>query len=157
MARGHAVAHSAPSIRLESAARGFIAGFAATLVFHQGMLTLLHSVGIVPHMAFDLQPTPPFGVPHVWSLAFWGGVWGILFVWIVGHLPQGKLYWIDAVIFGTVAPTLVAWFVVDPLKGMQIGDGWLPAGIVAALLVNGAWGLGTALFMRLGYERLQET
>ena len=156
MAQSHAASHTAPSIRLESVARGFIAGFAATLVFHQGMLSILHGGGLAPMTAFDLQSTQPFGVPHIWSLAFWGGMWGIAFAWIVGHLPQGKLYWIDAVLFGAVAPTLVAWFVVDPIKGLSPGNGWHSVGIVTALLLNGAWGLGTGLFMRLGHERPQE-
>jgi hypothetical protein len=154
MAQGHAVAHTGPSIRLETAARGFVAGVAATLLVHQGMLTLLHSAGLVPATAFSLEPTQPFGVPQVWSLAFWGGVWGIIFVWVVGHLPQEKLYWVDAVIFGALAPTLIAWFVVDPLKGLPLGNGWHAAGIATALLVNGAWGLGTAVFLRLGRARL---
>src|ERR1039458_1896916 len=98
-------------------ARGFIAGFASTLMFHQGILMLLYSAGLAPNMPFALQPTQPLGVPEVYSLALWGGVWGILFLWVVGHLPQGRLYWIDSVIFGAVAPSLVAWFVVMPLKG----------------------------------------
>ena len=156
MAQGHAIAHREPIMRLDTAARGFIAGFAATLVFHQGMLTVLHSLGIAPQAAFDMQAAAPFGVPQVWSLAFWGGLWGILFVWVVGHLPQGALYWVDAVIFGALAPTLVAWFVVAPLKGMPLGNGWHAAGIATALLVNGAWGFGTALFMRLGHAHLAE-
>jgi hypothetical protein len=156
MAQSHAGAHTASSIRLETAARGFIAGFAATLVFHQGMLSILHSSGLAPMTVFDMQSTQPFGVPHIWSLAFWGGIWGIGFAWIVGHLPPGKVYWLDAVAFGAVAPTLVAWFIVDPIKGLPPGNGWHAAGIVTALLVNGAWGLGTGLFMRLGHERLQE-
>jgi len=157
VAQGHIVSRSVPAIRLETAARGFIAGFASTLMFHQGMLTILYGLGIVPDAAFAMQPMPPFGVPQVWSLAFWGGLWGILFVWVVGHLPQGKLYWIDAMIFGAVAPTLVAWFVVDPIKGLPLGNGWHAAGIATALLANGAWGLGTGLFMRLGHERLRES
>ena len=151
MAQTHAVMHAAPSIQLAAAARGFIAGAAATLVFHQGMLTCLHMAGLSPNMPFALQPTQPFGLPQVWSLAFWGGVWGIAFVWIVGHLPQGRLYWADAVIFGAVVPTLIAWFVVDPLKGLPLGNGWHAAGIATALIVNAAWGLGTGLFLRLGH------
>jgi hypothetical protein len=70
------------------------------------------------------------------------------------HLPQGRLYWIDSVIFGAAAPSRVAWFVVMPLKGMPLRSGWHAAGIATALLVNGAWGLGTGLFLRLRHERI---
>jgi hypothetical protein len=143
-----------------SAARGFnrapaefLAGFASVLVFHQGMLTLLHAVGLTATVPFVLHSTMPFGVPQVWSLAFWGGVWGIIFAWAAQSLPGGRMYWLDAVLFGAVVPSLVAWFVVLPLKGLPMGGGWQPAGIATALLVNGAWGLGTALFLWLGAER----
>jgi hypothetical protein len=148
----YAAAHNSSETSVSHIARGFIAGFASTLMFHQGMLMILHSVGMTPNMPFALQATQPFGVPQVWSLAFWGGLWGIVFFWVVGHLPQGRLYWIDSVIFGALAPSLVAWFVVMPLKGMPVGGDWHAAAIMTALLVNGAWGLGTGLFLRLGHE-----
>jgi hypothetical protein len=149
----YAATHTSSVTSLNQIARGFIAGFASTLMFHQGMLMLLYSAGLTPNMPFVLQPTQPLGVPEVYSLAFWGGAWGIVFLWVVGHLPQGRPYWIDSVIFGAVAPSLVAWFVVMPLKGMPMGGGWHAAGIATALLVNGAWGLGTGLFLRLGHEQ----
>ena len=113
---------------------------------------LLHSTGMTSNLPFDLQPTHPLGVPEVWSLAFWGGIWGIAFLWIVGHLPQGRLYWIASIIFGAVAPSLVAWFVVMPLKDMPVGEGWHADGILTALLVNGAGGLGAGILLRLGHE-----
>jgi hypothetical protein len=36
-----------------------------------------------------------------------------------------------------------------PIKGMGLAGGWDPKIIVGALLLNGAWGLGAALLMRL--------
>jgi hypothetical protein len=62
---------------------GFIAGFLAVLVFHQGMVALLHIIGALSHGPYSMQPVPPLGIPHVWDAAFWGGVWGIAFVLIV--------------------------------------------------------------------------
>ena len=41
-----------------------------------------------------------------------------------------------------------AFFVVFPMKGLPIGRGWKPDLVVGALLLNGAWGFGVALFMR---------
>ena len=59
---------------------GFVAGFFATLVFHQLMLALLYWAGVALFGPFPIAPTHhPFRVPVVISLAFRGGVWGILF------------------------------------------------------------------------------
>ena len=49
---------------------------------------------------------------------------------------------------GALLPSIVALFVVMPLKGMPAAGGWSPAIIAGALLLNGAWGIGLALFMR---------
>lgn len=88
--------------------RTFIAGFAATLVFHQGVLWLMYQAGTVARAPWNMAPVPPFGVPAVVSLAFWGGLWG-------GAFFAG-------------------------------GD---PRILVGALLLNGAWGLGVMLLMKL--------
>jgi hypothetical protein len=45
------------------------------------------------------------------------------------------------------ALSLVAFFVVPPIKGEPIPALW--PRFLAALLVNAAWGLGTALFLKL--------
>src|SRR5689334_13408847 len=56
---------------------GFVAGAIAVLVFHQGTLAMLHGLGLTDRAAFPMKSTAPFGVPQIWSLAFWGGVWGL--------------------------------------------------------------------------------
>jgi hypothetical protein len=133
--------------------KAFLAGFFSTLVFHQGLLAILHTAGASPRAAYSMEPVAPLRVPAVLSLAFWGGVWGIL-LWLVIQRYQGSaLYWILALIVGAVAPSLVALFVVLPLKGQPAGGGGNPKLIVGALLLNGAWGIGVAVFMRL-FRRL---
>ena len=139
---------------------GFIAGFAATLVFHQPVLYLLHMAGLTPGLPYSLKEVPPFGVPQCLSLAFWGGVWGILFESVEPRLPRRESgYWLAAIVFGAVFPTLVAWFVVLPLKGMPAAGGFHLPGLFVGPIVNAAWGLGTALFLNLrpapaaGYAR----
>lgn len=87
---------------------GFIAGFWATLVFHQLMVAFLRGVGVVPFLPYSWTPTEPFGIPAVLSLAFWGGVWGIIFMLIDGRFPPGAGYWAVAFLFGAVLPSLVA-------------------------------------------------
>jgi hypothetical protein len=127
----------------------FIAGFIAVLLFHQPMLALLHALGITGATAYPTQPVPPLEVPRVLSAAFWGGVWGMVFVLVRPWVARGRAYFPGAVLFGAIVLSLVAWFVVAPLKGLPPAGGGSPARIATALLVNGAWGLGTALLLML--------
>jgi hypothetical protein len=126
---------------------GFIAGFFATLIFHQLTVMVLWRVGIAPFAPFSTAGTQPFGAPAFLSLAFWGGLWGILFVLVHGRFPRGSGYWLAAFIFGAILPSAVALFVVMPLKGRPMGGGW-PL-LLTAFLVNGAWGVGTGLIYKL--------
>jgi hypothetical protein len=146
----------AQSLSLQSATSptrllfGFIAGFIATLVFHQIGLLLLHFAGITPALPYNTHPVPPFHVPQFISLAFWGGVWGIVFVLVetaLARSPGG--YWVGAIVFGAIFPTLVAWFVVLPLKGFPAGNGFHFPAVLIGPIVNGLWGLGTAVFLQL--------
>ncbi|MGH7030007.1 MAG: hypothetical protein ACREE9_09405 [Stellaceae bacterium] len=146
----------AQSIPLQSSAFatrlvfGFIAAFCATLVFHQIGLLLLHYAGLTRSWPYDMRPVRPFGVPHVFSLAFWGGVWGIVFVLVERYIARNPLgYWVGAIIFGAVFPTAFSWFVVAPLKGLPLGYGFHYPGLWVGPIVNGLWGLGTALFLCL--------
>lgn len=123
----------------------FVAAFLATLIFHQGMFAVLHSMGMISAPPYPMTPTMPFGMPQVISLAFWGGVWGFVFSWAETKMPAGVKYWIAAFLFGAIFPTLVTWFVVSPLKGNAVASGFVPARMIIGPLVNGAWGIGTAL------------
>jgi len=77
-----------------------------------------------------------------------GGVWGIV-LWALINASTGNAYWIRALVIGALGPSLIAWFVVMPIKGMGPAGGWDPKVIVGGLLLNGAWGAGVALLMRL--------
>lgn len=126
----------------------FAAGFLATVIFHQLALVLLWSLGIAPFPPFQMAGTAPFGVPALISLAFWGGVWGIVFAWAERRFPGGAAYWVTAFLFGAILPSMVALLVVLPLKGRPLGGGWQPALLSTAFLINGAWGIGTGLILR---------
>jgi hypothetical protein len=127
---------------------GFVAGFVATLIFHQLTLALLWALGIAPFAPFPTSATQPFGVPAVLSLSFWGGLWGILFALVEGRFPRGSGYWVTAFLFGAILTSLVALFVVAPLKGKPIAGGWDPSLLLTAFLINGAWGVGTGLILK---------
>jgi hypothetical protein len=95
-----------------------------------------------------MAATNPFGVPAMFSLAFWGGIWGVLFTWVQGAFPRRGGYWATSFLFGAILPSLVALVVVLPLKGRPMGGGWHLSLLLTAFLVNGAWGIGTGLILR---------
>lgn len=128
---------------------GFIAGFLATLIFHQLTLSALWAMGIAPFAPFAMAATKPFAVPAVFSLSFWGGIWGCLFALIDHRFPARLAYWLTAFLFGAIFPSLVALLVVLPLKGKPMGGGWHAPLLVTAFLINGAWGVGTGIIIRL--------
>jgi len=132
--------------------RAFISGFLAVLVFHQVAIALLYSAGIVPVVPYDMSPTAPFGVPGVLSLSFWGGVWGLVLYWFLRHAAGGA-YWLRALVIGAVGPTAVALLVVFPLKGIPVSVGV----VVIGLIVNAAWGMGTALLLLAFRKVVPET
>ena len=128
--------------------KAFIAGFLSTLIFHQGVIALFHVLGAYPHAPFSMAGTHPFGVPQVISLAFFGGLWGVV-LWPLIRKAGGAQLWARALVLGAIAPTVVAFCIVFPMKGMAFAAGWDPKMWIGGLIVNGAWGLGLALIMRL--------
>ena len=127
---------------------GFLAGALSVLIFHQGAVALMHALHMTERTPYAMQATQPFGVPQVWSLAFWGGVWGLLFAALLRHLDDEPLVLIS-LLLGAALPTLVAWFVVAPLKGQPIAAGFEPTAMAFGIIVNAAWGLGTGIGLAL--------
>ena len=128
--------------------KAFVAGFVSTLVFHQGLLTLFYLAAVVPRAPYDLRAVPPLAIPAVISLAFWGGAWGVA-IWPLLKNVDGLSYWVRAQVISAIASGSVTLFIVSPLKGMPVAGGWNPKVIVSTLILNGTWGLGMALLMRL--------
>jgi len=128
--------------------KAFIAGFVSTLVFHQGLLTLFYLTAVVPRAPYDFGAVPPLGIPAVISLAFWGGAWGVA-IWPLLKNVDGPAYWVRAQAISAIASGSVTLFIVSPLKGMPMAGGWNSKVIVSTLILNGTWGLGMALLMRL--------
>lgn len=126
----------------------FIAGAVAILLFHQGMLTVLQFWGFSSRSPFPMQATAPLGIPQIWSMVFWGGVWGIVFLIFERRFPRGAGYYALAILFGAIGPSLVAWFIVAPIKGEPLAAGWAPVPMITEIFINAAWGLGTGFFLR---------
>jgi hypothetical protein len=123
---------------------GLVSGGLAVLVFHQPVAALLHSLGMTPRAPYSMQPTQPFGLAQLWSLVFWGAVWGVALAAALRRLDGAALV-AAATVFGAILPTLVAWTVVASLKGQPLFAGGVPRAMLVGPLVNAAWGLGTGI------------
>lgn len=128
--------------------KSFVAGFISTLVFHQGLFHLLFLAGKIPNPAWNMTVVPPLNVPSVVSLAFWGGVWGIA-LWAMIKKQSGARQWLLSIVLGALLPSLVALLIVFPMKGMPFAADWDPKMWIGAFLLNGIWGLGVLLIMKL--------
>ena len=131
------------------AALAFAAGFVSVLIFHQGVWWLYSNANMSPGPAWNVAPVKPFGIPVVLSSAFWGGLWGIVLAWLLPIAAPSMGYWPAAIIIGALMTSLVALYIVAPLKGRPIAGGWQPRVWLFALSVNAAWAAGTALLLRL--------
>jgi hypothetical protein len=129
---------------------GFLAGFLSVLTFQSGLVAVLHAAGAVPSAPWSLAPVPPFGVPRSLSAAFWGGLWGVAYALLEPRLTARLGWWPGGLAFGAVLPVLVLWFVVMPLKGLPVGGGFAPSGVLLAIVVHAVFGLGAALVFRSG-------
>jgi hypothetical protein len=123
-----------------------VAGFVATLVFHHGLLGAYHLAGLIPRVPWGLAPVPPFGVPQVISLAFWGGLWGVALALLARRLPASPARWAVRPGVRCDLPFAGGLYVVAPLKTGSVGFNAATAWV--GLTLNGLWGLGTELFLR---------
>ena len=154
MATTHIYQPATPSLARWIAV-GALAGAASVLIFHQGLLALLHALDLTGRIPYSMRPTQPFGVPLIGSLAFWGAVWGAAFAAMLTRYDGARLVTL-ATLLGAVLPTLVAWFVVAPLKGQPLAAGFDPLLMLAGVVLNGAWGFGTGLGLALlGGRRIE--
>jgi hypothetical protein len=83
------------------------------------------------------------------SLALWGGVWGIVMMAALPRALANTSYIVAGSAFGALLPSAVALLLVMPLKGQPMAGGGDVRIIIAALILNGLWGAGTALFIDL--------
>ncbi len=128
---------------------GFVAGALAVLVFHQCMVLGLHLLGFIPNFPWSMRPIPPWGVPAILNQMFWGGLWGILFALVGSRLPLGSDLARGAV-FGLLGPWLLGNGVLVPLfKGGNMLFGLNPQNMWRGALIGTAFGIGTAVFMRV--------
>lgn len=127
---------------------GFVAGALSVLIFHQGAFALMNLLDFTHRPVYSTAAAAPWGIPGIWSLAFWGGVWGLIFAAFFMPLWGGGLV-LAGMAFGAFVLSIVAWFVVAPIKGQPMAGGAVPMAMAAAVIANAAWGFGTALGLEL--------
>ena len=132
---------------------GIIAAVISVLVFHQGMWELLHLFGLMP-APYPTDGVPPFGVPRIINLCFWGGVWGAVFGLILPKLPESYPMWVRGLGLG-IAAALVGLFIVPMIKGLPVAGGWAAMAIVRSFLINGVWGIGVGLILPILMRQAQ--
>jgi hypothetical protein len=126
---------------------GFIAAVISVLIFHQGMWAALHTLalpGLAMPPPYPIDPIPPWGIPRIINLCFWGGLYGIVFGLILPRLTAPL--WLCGLALGVIA-ALVGILVVPAVKGLPIGSGWILLNWVRSLLINGFWGIGVGLIL----------
>lgn len=119
---------------------GFLAGFLGTITIHQLSILALVYAGLPTFPAYSLRPQPPFGVPLFVSLAFWAGIWGILYVLIAKYIPKSLNPLLAGALFGILLPTMAGWTIIATLKGSPWFFGGNTIYIVTAVIANGLWG-----------------
>lgn len=132
-------------------ATGFAAAFLTVLTVQSAAIAAFHAAGApAPFPPWSMAPVPPLGVPQTLSAAFWGGLWGVAYALLEPRLTA-RLggWWRGGLAFGAL-PLLVLWFVALPLKGLPVGGGFAPAGVLVAVVLHAVFGLGTAAFFRAG-------
>lgn len=128
-------------------ALGFAAGALGFLLAHQPFVYLLAQLGLGSgNPIYSFAPVAPWGVPRVVSLAFWSGLWGIAFAFVLfPKLPRGAAYWILAPLLGGLAVAAVSWFIVAPLRGQPMAAGGNVQRLAIGWLVNGFFALGATI------------
>lgn len=132
---------------LRRVAIGFLAGLLAVLTFHQATIGILNAYGLVGSAPFRTAAVGPLEVPAFLNQAFWGGVWGIVIALLTDALRSERGRVVAAMLVGAIGATAVGWFVVAPIKGLPIAQGWNPAAMWRAPLINGVFGLGVGLIL----------
>lgn len=132
---------------------GFIAGCLAVLIFHQGMYVVMQQMGLPLRGAPWAMAADPaaFGMPRLFNQMFWGGLWGIVFAYMIDALPGPNV--LRGFIFGCVFPMLLgSWLVVAMIKGQPLlsgafgKEGFNILALRNGFLLNGvAFGIGLGL------------
>ena len=125
---------------------GFSAGALSHVAFQGGLGAGYFALGLIPGLPWSLEPLPPFGVPRTVNFAFWAGLWGIAYALLEPRLTARIGLIQGGLLFG-VAAMLVRWFVVLPLKGAPVVEGFVPNLVIVYAGFHLIFGIGLAVIV----------
>ncbi len=139
---------------LKKLAFGFIAGAIAVVTVHEIIDYVLYAAGIFPRVPWSSAPAAVTGVPQFVSDAFWGGLWGILFVLLSDKIPGGNLT-VKGLIFGIVGPAILGVFILVPLITGRFPPffDFDPKMLLSVLLILAGFGAGLGWLYSVLEER----
>ena len=128
---------------------GFLAGLLSHLIFQGAFGSILYAAHVLPTLPWSFTPVAPLGVPKTLSLCFWAGLWGMAYSPLEPRLTARLGWWLGGLVFGAL-PLAVAWFVVEPLKGFEVGGGFHLPMVLIGVCFHAAFGIGVAIIFRAG-------
>lgn len=124
---------------------GFAAAVLSVLIFHQGTIWGMRELGWINARPWNLATrVPPYGVPVLVNLCFWGGLYGIVIGVLLRTTRLPPL--LTGFVVGVCA-ALVGWTIVPMIKGGPLFAGGNANALLRGALINGAFGWGTALIL----------
>lgn len=137
-----------PSNPAKRALIGFLAGVISTLTFHEIGLFLVNTLGIANIPLFNMRPTGLIGAPAVLNLSFWGGVWGIVYVFLVDRFPRAVPVLVAGYLFAILLPSLFGWTVLAASRGQPLFAGFDIWRMMIVFIANGLWGIGLPILCK---------
>lgn len=157
---------------------GFVAAAISVLTFYQAMVEVLHVLnlpGLMMPAPYPTEPLTPFGIPRIVNDCLLSGLYGIVLGLLWPLLSGPASLW--GLGLGIVA-AVIGLLGVLAFRHLQPGAGWLslnqyttittmvltyglPASVgtsraliwLRSLLINGFWGIGTAVILSLIMSR----
>jgi hypothetical protein len=137
---------------------GFIAAVISVLIVHQTIVYVLGLYGMSRSVPWSMRPLGygPFPwVPTVANVAFWGGLWGILFALIYKWLPS-SISWLKGLIFGLLIVLVSNWTLLPLIRQYAFNyppqplfSAMNPQVMLAVVLIVGGFGLGLGIIYGL--------
>lgn len=129
---------------------GFLAAAIAVVVAHEVILFFLNAASILPVKPWSMEPVGPYQVPKIVNSIFWGGLWGVVYVFVQPYLP-GAHAWERGLIFGILIALVSNFTLLALVKGQPLFMGYDGTRIVAVLVILAGFGAATGIL----YEKLR--
>jgi hypothetical protein len=136
-------------LNARTALLGFIAGALSVLIFHQGMVLILHLMKQVPNFPWNMaRMNGPLPIPVIVNQMFWGGLWGVGFAALGSLIPIASTV-LRGVAWGLIGPYFLGNAILVPFfKGGAYFWGLQPPRMIIGALIGASFGAGLGLIYR---------